>query len=299
MIFVAGALVLILFEVLRGWRLGLVRQLARMMAILLAYAAAIFGGKALLPVLRSFFEVPDILISAVAGAILALLVYFIVAMIGAILFKRTAQQKTIPIRWLYGVSGAVLGIFFGAFTIWLVAIAIRALGTIAETQLHTAHETQLQPAPVAATSSSSLLAPRPIRNPSLNPAVSSPNDPVVVESLAKLKNSIELGPLGDVVKSADVVPDSVYETLAKVGQVFADPAKAERFLSYPGAKSLTENPRIVALRDDPEIMRLIQEGRFFELLQNPRIIDAANDPGLAAQVRSFQFQKALDYAVKR
>jgi hypothetical protein len=35
------------------------------------------------------------------------------------------------------------------------------------------------------------------------------------------------------------------------------------------------------------------------LLQNPKLIEAMNDPILAAQVRSFDFQKALDYALKR
>ena len=44
---------------------------------------------------------------------------------------------------------------------------------------------------------------------------------------------------------------------------------------------------------------MIQEGRFLDLLQNSRIIDAVNDPALANQLKSFQFQRALDYATKR
>ena len=119
-----------------------------------------------------------------------------------------------------------------------------------------------------------------------------------VDSLAKLKNSIELGPLGEVVKRADVVPDSTYETLGKVGQVVSSPQNAERFLSYPGAKELTENPKIIALRDDPEIMRMIQEGRILDLLQDPRILDAMNDPNLVNGLKAFQLQRALDYATK-
>ena len=74
-IFVSFALVLILFEVVRGWRLGVVRQMVRLIALLLAYAAAIFGGRALLPLLRPFLHVPDLIISIFAGALLALLVY--------------------------------------------------------------------------------------------------------------------------------------------------------------------------------------------------------------------------------
>ena len=126
-----------------------------------------------------------------------------------------------------------------------------------------------------------------------------PPEPPFTDSLAKLKNSIELGLLGEVVKRADVIPDSTYETLGKVGQVVSSPQNAERFLSYPGAKELTENPKIVALRDDPEIMRMIQEGRIFDLLQDQRILDAMNDPNLVNGLKAFQLQRALDYATKR
>ncbi|MBA3831975.1 MAG: hypothetical protein H0X34_08790 [Chthoniobacterales bacterium] len=62
---------------------------------------------------------------------------------------------------------------------------------------------------------------------------------------------------------------------------------------------MTQNARIIALRDDPEIIYLIQEQRFLDVLQNPKLIEAMNDPALAAEVRSFDFQKALDYALGR
>ena len=119
----------------------------------------------------------------------------------------------------------------------------------------------------------------------------------MIRSLAKLKNSIELGPLGETVKAVDVVSAQVYQTLGKVGTVASNPRSAERFLNYHGAKELTNNARIVALREDPEIIGLIQQQRYFELLQNPKLVEAMNDPQLAAQLRSFDFQKALDYAV--
>jgi hypothetical protein len=281
MIFVSFALVLILFEVVRGWRLGVVRQLVRLFALLAAYAAAFLGGRILLPLLRPFLRAPDLFISIFAGAILALLVYAVITALGAILFKRTGQQSAGTVRLLYGVCGATLGVFFGLFSVWLVVIAIRSVGAIANTELQTQTAAQQRPAPLTA-------RPRP-----------SPSAPPMIASLAKLKNSIELGSLGETVKAVDVVPAQTYQTLGKVGTVVSSPQSAGRFFSYPGAKELTENPKIVALRDDPEIIELIQQQRFLDLLQNPKLIEAMNDPVLAAQVRSFDFQKALDYALKR
>ena len=280
-VFLSFACVLILFEVVRGWRLGVVRQLVRAFAIAAAYASAIFGGKIFLPLFRPFLKVPDIVISVIAGAILAVIVYFVIVTVGAILFKRTGQQAPGAFRFLYGICGAVAGIFFGLFSVWLIVIAIRSLGAIADAQVH-----------METASNSNRISPRAERFENLP----RPPEPPLAESIAKLKNSIELGPLGDVVKGADVVPAATYDTLGKVGHVVSSPESAQRFLSYPGAKDLTENPKMIALRDDPEIIRIIQERRFFDLLQNPRIIDAVNDPTLAAQLRSFQFQRALDYA---
>ena len=44
---------------------------------------------------------------------------------------------------------------------------------------------------------------------------------------------------------------------------------------------------------------MIEEQRFLDLLQDKRLIDAVNDPTLAAEVRSFDFERALDYAAER
>ena len=91
-----------------------------------------------------------------------------------------------------------------------------------------------------------------------------------VNSLAKLKNSIEMGTIGEVVKQRRCRPGyDICNARTKSGRLFRVPQNAERFLSYPGAKELTENPKIIALRDDPEIMRMIQEGRIVDLLQDP------------------------------
>ncbi|MEO6970989.1 MAG: CvpA family protein [Chthoniobacterales bacterium] len=281
-IFLSFALVLILFEVARGWRLGVVRQGVRLVALLVAYGAALFGGRLLLPLLRPMLRAPDFVISLLAGALLGLVVYAVINLIGSMLFHRTGQKSAGTVRLLYGACGAALGIFFGLFTVWLVVVAIRSLGAIAGAELHPQAAAAPSPAPLT------VFAPSP-----------SPTPPPLVASLANLKNSIELGSLGEAVKAVDAVPDQTYQTLGKVGSMVSNPQSAERFLSYPGAKELTENPRIVALRDDPEIIDLIKQQRYLDLLQNPKLIEAVNDPALAAEVKRFEFQKALDYATRR
>src|SRR5690349_19287173 len=84
LVFISIAVCLIMVEVVRGWRLGIMRQLMRVAAVTSGYAAAYFGSGLLVPYLRSFLELPDIVISAICGVILAMVVYGIIAAVGTI-----------------------------------------------------------------------------------------------------------------------------------------------------------------------------------------------------------------------
>lgn len=277
--FFSFALVLILIEVIRGWRLGIMRQMMRVMAVAAAYATAYFGRDLLVPFLRSYLQLPDVIISALGGSILAVAVYGIVASLGTLLFQRTAQQESGTRRWVYGLSGALLGLCFGAFFIWLILVGVRLIGSIADAQVQS----------------------RPKQQHSVSahePALATLNTDSVTTALARLKNSVELGPVGDAVKKTDVMPTGVYQTLGEAGTVLSNPASAQRFLNFPGVREMSANPKILAMRDDPEVAKLIAEGRVMELLRHPRVIEAINDPALVEQVKKFDLKKALEYAKK-
>lgn len=290
LLFISFGCVLILFEVLRGWRRGVARQLARVGALIAAYFVAYFGGSLLAPLARPFLHMPDAVLSLVVGAILALLVYASINGLGTMFFKRTGQHESALVRTLYGATGAVLGLFFGLLLVWLVVVTVRSLGAVADAQVRQLPATQAGPATARSLHAVDL------RNGLFNEA--SQSTPLLA-SLARMKNSLELGSIGSAVKKADVIPSSVYDTLGKVGKVFSDPESAQRFLGFPGARELGENSRVAALRNDPEVSDLITQGRFFDLLQNQKIRDAANDPEVVAKVKHFDLQAALDYALKR
>lgn len=290
LIFISFAVVLILFEVIRGWRLGLMRQIMRVIAIVAAYAAAFFGGQLLVPVTRPLLKIPDVVLSILCSAVLAVLVYSIVASIGTIVFKRTRQQDSGIVRFLYGLTGAVIGLFLGAFLVWLIVVGVRSIGAVADAQVR---EQAASTKPVAPGRRN--LHAIDVRRGLLSEANEEPAS--LMSSLARLKNSLELGTVGDFVKKADAVPSKTYETLGKLAQVASNPQNAERFLSFPGARELSEHPRIVALRNDPEFQELFRQERFLDLLQDQRLIDALNDPTLLEQLKKFDVQRALDYAL--
>ncbi len=289
LLFLSFAVVVVLLEVLRGWRLGLMRQLVRVVAVLAAYPSAVWGGGAVVPFVRRVFKMPDAVLSMIGGAILAFLVYAIIATLGTVLFKRTNQHEAGIVRAVWGSSGAIVGIFFGLFFVWLVFAGVRLIGSVAAAQVHSQE--------LAANNMM-----MPVWNPPLQIKGKSSSGEAhgseLVTTLAKMKTSLEGGSLGGALQQMDPLPPAAYRTLEKLGTVASNVESAERFLSFPGAREIGENSKVMALRNDPEITNLITHGRIFELLQNQRLIDAANDPALRGQIRRFDLERALDYAIQ-
>jgi uncharacterized membrane protein required for colicin V production len=284
-VFVSFAAVLILFEILRGWRRGLPRQIARLGALFAAYFAGWFASKFFGPLLGVFVRMPDALLSIMAGAIFALVIYAIVSGIGSALFRRTDQHDSLIIRLLYGSTGAVLGAFFGCFVVWLMVVAIRSVGSVANAEVRE-----------QANDSTVVHAVDMRRRIFAEPGE---DEAPLTTSLARLKNSLEMGVIGNMVKKADIVPPKTYDLIEKIGTVAANPQYAERFLEYPGAKELSEHPKIVALRNDQEISHMLAQGQFLELIQDHRIIDAANDLELRERLKKFDVVAALNYATQK
>ncbi len=282
-VFVSLAVIILLLEVIHGWRLGLIRQLVRVIAIVVAYSCAFFAAGATVPLLRPHLKLPDPILAAVGGAILAFILFAAINLIGAFLFKKTAQQSSSIIRLIWGIAGAFLGILLGVFTLWLTFTGIRMVGSIAQARLHTS-------TPPAITA-------RP--NGTVDPAAKLPPPNPLMTMLADMKSSLESGHVGEAVRAIDPLPPTLYRGLEKAGEVASNPERAERFLSFPGAREISEHPRVVALRNDRQVMELIASGQIFELMKNQRMIDALNDPSLQARIKKFDLERELDYALQK
>lgn len=275
-VFFVSAAVFLTYQVVRGWRLGVARQLVNLLALAAGYATAIFGGRLAAPIFRPL-GYPDFIVSLVAGSVLAFIVFAALSSLGALLFRRTAEQEIGLVRISYGAGGSLVGLVFGVVTIWFFVLGIRLLGTVAEAEVQMAAQqpvetshgmvVRVQPGPMA-------------------------------ENLARIKESLDHSAAGAVVQRLDPVPVRAYDVLAKMSRVLSSPASMGRFLDFPGAQPLARHPRILALQSDPAILRAIEERNFLSLLKNQRIVAAANDPEVNALVRRFDLEKALDYALR-
>ena len=280
--FFLGAGLFVSFTAWHGWRLGILRQLLNILALAAAYLIGYFGGGTLGPLLHRFFNYPERALAVLGAVGLGCIVYCCITLIGMIAFTKTAQQKAGLVRLGYGISGSVCGTLYGLFLVWIMVLAIRLLGSVAETQIAVTYNPQLS---LGKTS------------PPPTPPPAPPN--AMVRTLAHMKQSLEQGPAGAMVQHVDPIPGTLYGILRKLGIMVSDEKSVDRFLSYPGAKTLLAHPKIAALQNDPEIARDIVNRNYFALIRNPHIIAASNDAEIAELMRKFEFEKALDYAIRR
>ena len=266
LVFLVLAAVLVSLFAMRGWRLGLVRQALSIVAVAAAYAAAFFGGKFLIPILRPL-GFPDQILVAIGGLILGTVVFVGLSIVAGILFKRTEHQSASIVRYGFGISGAVLGAAFGLFLVLVTVVGIRLVGSIAEHELSGKKHHGVTVSPMAT-------------------------------RLAEMKRSISQGTTGALVEKVDPVPQGVYSLLGKVGEMSSSPDSFTRFAENPNVQALSTHPKILALQNDPEISKAAEEQDFLALLRNPKLVEAANDPEVMRLVGTLDLEKALDYALK-
>ncbi len=281
LIFFGGAALIVLLKALHGWRVGIVRQLLGVGALLAAYLVGYFGGGVLGPVLKRFIDLPENVLAVAGAVVVGFVMYCAIIFVGSILFKKTSEQGVMIVRLGYGLSGAAVGALYGLFLVWIAILAVRLLGSVAETQIAVAKNQHL-------TLGKATPSPTPVPTP----------PSAVVRGLAQMKHSLESGAAGAVVQQVDPIPGTLYGILRKLGVMVSDEKSVNRFLSYPGVQPLLAHPKVAALQSDQEITIDIIERRYLKLIGNPRIIAAANDAEIGALMRKFEFEKALDYAIR-
>lgn len=261
---ILGALSLILLCAWRGWRLGIVRQALSIVAVIASYICGWCFGGILIPLLRPL-GFPDRVLTIFGGVLVGLGVYLTFAIISGVVFKRTAQQSVGVVRFGFGAAGALLGAVFGLFLVFVCLIGLRLMGTVAEAETRSGHGAAASP---------------------------------MSREIASLYRALHDGPIGGVVERLDPVPAKVYDTLGNLGQLASNPQAIDRLARDKAVQRASAHPKIIALRDDPEIARAIREGDFMALLRHPKLIEAANDPSVMKLLSEFDLQKSLEGSLK-
>jgi uncharacterized membrane protein required for colicin V production len=239
----------LLFSFLRGWRNGILRQILAIVGLIgAAFAVSWFAGP-LAGSLQSSVHLPGIALTALAVLLVWGISYNVIMLIGRILFKRTGDQDSGLVRFIYGMGGAAIGLIFGLVSIWAFTMAIRVVGRVAENQV------ELQQARSV---------------------------PVWVANIAKLKSSLELGLGRSVLDTVDPFPRRFYRQIDYCSRLAVDPQSVQKLVERPGFRRM--QPKIAELERDPEIMAAVRRGDIVSLASNPKVIAILGDSELQREL---------------
>jgi hypothetical protein len=266
--FLVGVIVAMGWCVWNGWRIGLVRALVSMLGLAAGLVIGMATGSAVGAVAGAAFPVYGAVAGLVVGAGAGLMAYGIVCFLSALLFKRTAQQRTTPLRLVYGGGGALVGAFVGVSVLWGALLFVRSMGGLCEASVAGNGEFYRLPLPES-----------------------------FARSLVKLRKSVEAGETGAFLMSIDVMPPEFYRVMDRVGKLYANPAALQRFVAYPPIQEVLGSTRFMDLVRDPEIQEIARTEGAAALLRNPKLQDAAKDPGLIEKLQKIDIEKALDFAL--
>jgi hypothetical protein len=266
-LFFAG-IIFLLWEIWRGWRVGVVRSGMHLAAISVSTSLGLLAAKLVAVPFGGLGNLPGFLAGIIVGGGLGIFLFLAIWILGAVLFKRTEHQGSGVFRILWGAGGAFFGLLVGLAVLWGGILIVRSLGTFAESRVETRRD---------------------------NPP---PAQPRVADGLLTFKESIELGSAGRFLESVDALPPDFYELVLQIGKVTSDQQKMLRFLEYPGIQKILQNPRILDLMNDPSVMRASKEKNIFLLLSNKTVAAAVEDPELAEQLKKIDARAALKFALE-
>lgn len=282
----------VLTRVARGAQLGGPRQFMSLLALGGAYAAAIFGGELLIPQAKQLLNFPEFILRVISGAALGIIVWIFFEVLGVVFFPSTKDlkkdRKPDEVDWaavrFYSASGMVLGLLNACLAIWIAIVLLQPIGRIAEQAIENEFNSKLRDRDAAYEETGSVEA-----------ETYRPNKLAVF--LAKLRNSISMGPGENVVETVDPIPEQFYDVLEKAVQVMSDPIALQYLAEVPEVKELQSTDMVKSLLNDREIAEMSQERDYIGLLQHKKVVDTADSPEFQDQIKDFDFEGALDQAL--
>jgi len=257
-----------LYNVWKGWRVGVVRGVLRLAALFCAWIGGSAASGVTGTLITFFTKETPLLAPAFSGLLVGLAIYIVISLMARLLFKTTGEHEGM-VRFVFGFFGALFGIIYGLLILWAGITLIRGVGACGELRVMQARN----------------------ENRSLETEKAA-------QTLIKLKSSLELGVTGQTLKKADPLPSSFYDNIVKLSMIGGDQQALVRFFQYPQSQELLNNPKISAIIQDPALERASQNHNVLPLLRNKNVQAAATDPHVLDLLRSFDLTAALNFALE-
>ncbi|MBN9418067.1 MAG: CvpA family protein [Candidatus Eremiobacteraeota bacterium] len=283
MINLIGLLLIALFA-FSGYKRGLIRMLASLMALAIAgLVCQPFGGIGAIFLPSS---VPKVF-APLGGTLVAGIFFFVVLdlLIGIPLKKQAkareeaGEPKVLP--W-EAYTGLVFGLFWGLGISVLIFSGIAAIGraqrAVRRSEAMVSYR-EKHPGPWGT-----------IMEKDLRQVLEVGPPPEQGEAWAEMVESSVFAPVVDKVNPLDA---KVEKTLTDLSVVCNDPQLFTLFQAHPTVQAFMANPVFIGLAQDPQIAEAVRAGNYKAVMDHPKISQVAQDPLLRQQLKELKIDKLL------
>lgn len=260
-----GFFALMFWGARRGYWRGPMRQLAPLVAFLIAAVVAYFFGNAFGEALLGYIGVPWIFRGICGACLLCLFVWL--PIFSWLWWKGRSQVSEKTGEPEHPVLGSIVGCWTGIFCGGLIFFGISATGTIGEAYL------------------------------SVRPQAENTWHGKFFYAAGTAKNSVALYPALSFLKTWRPLPHSFVRVASKTLDVLASPEARRRLLRDPEIRSLATDPAIYPVLTDPEISAMIDRRDVNALLSDERVLRMFYDENFQRRITALDLEPLLDDAL--
>ena len=264
-----------LWQGMQGWRQGLTRKVVALLSLAAAFATAWFGGEYVLGMLPADEPSHPFARDLAGSAIAGIGTYVVLRLLAlALLFRGKSD-----IGLLDRLGGLVVGL--GIAGLWVLAwgLSVRYVSTVLETSIYadmpedgSPKETMEKHAPE--------------------------QNPIVRAFLYWNQRSRETG-TDEKIEQADPIAPSFYENSRNLVLLSRSPTAMARLAADPKVSEfLDDDPSLVQLAADKEIVTLIEKRSWLDLLRHPKVYSTLRDEAFLQRLRESGLDRAMAQAVE-
>jgi uncharacterized membrane protein required for colicin V production len=264
-----------LWQGMQGWRQGLTRKVVALLSLAAAFATAWFGGEYVLGMLPADEPSHPFARDLAGSAIAGIGTYVVLRLLAlALLFRGKSD-----IGLLDRLGGLVVGL--GIAGLWVLAwgLSVRYVSTVLETSIYadmpedgSPKETMEKHAPE--------------------------QNPIVRAFLYWNQRSRETG-TDEKIEQADPIASSFYENSRNLVLLSRSPTAMARLAADPKVSEfLDDDPSLVQLAADKEIVTLIEKRSWLDLLRHPKVYSTLRDEAFLQRLRESGLDRAMAQAVE-
>lgn len=129
-IFYGLCVIVLVYQGWKGWQMGVVRTGLRLAALVVSVLLGWQVGVMVTKVTGGIWAGVGVFAGGLAGLAVGLSAFVLLSLLAAFFFKKTGDNRSFLVRFLYGVGGVVFGLMIGGVYVLAAVSLVRAMGGV-------------------------------------------------------------------------------------------------------------------------------------------------------------------------